>query len=200
MSPIRILIVAILSAVTLLAIIAPIMGWTGWAWPVCGALLLLLYMLVVVALWKPGKEKAEAFTSEKRPRSDEEFLAGCGLPDNDGARHVALGVRRVIAKLGKVEPQYIHHDAPFAGEINLLHFWDSLDQVEVVLTLEDELGVSIPNGQAEMIRDPEFDKTGLTVRDFVGDVYRTVASQITQDSTPRAENEDQASRDTAGDR
>jgi len=152
-----------------------IMDWADL--PFC-ALFALLWILIVTVFWIIRRKQVQAFTSGKNPQSDEEFLAGCGLPDNDGAKSVALGVRRVIATFGEIEPEYIHHNAVFASEINYLPFWDSLDGVELVMTLEDELGTAISDEEAESIRNPEFDKTGLAVRDFVSDVYRVVGARM----------------------
>lgn len=127
--------------------------------------------------WKSASEKVKEFVRERCPQSEEAFLAGCALPANDQAMRVALGVRRAIARLGRVEPAYVHGDASFWDEISDLPFWDSLDTVELVMTLEEELGVRIPNVDAEKIRNPD-DNPRLTVKDFVGDVYRVVESRV----------------------
>ena len=91
------------------------------------------------------------------------------------AEGIAIGVRRVIARLGSVEPVYIHHDARFIGEIDRLDFWDSLDSLAIVMELQDELGCAIDDNAASKIRNPESAKN-LTVAEFVGDVINAVSA------------------------
>lgn len=64
-------------------------------------------------------------------------------------------VRDVIAKELNVSEDQITPDATFADDLGA----DSLDVVELVMTLEDEFDISIPDEDAEKIR---------TVADAVG--------------------------------
>lgn len=115
--------------------------------------------------------KSKAYCENRLPQTDEDFISGCGVAVS--AEGIAIGVRRVIARLGRVEPVFIHHDDRFTGEIDRLGFWDSLDALAIVLELQDELGCAIGDNAASRIRNPEMTKS-LTVAEFVGDVINAV--------------------------
>lgn len=57
-------------------------------------------------------------------------------------------VRGVIAEQLNVEEDDVTEDASFVDDLGA----DSLDIVELVMALEEEFGVSIPDEQAEKIR------------------------------------------------
>ena len=129
-------------------------------------------------MWfKTRKHFVAEFYAERGTQSDDAFVAGCCQQKDCSA--VALGIRRAIATLGKVEPEHIHHDDLFEGRLAKLPFWDSLDQVELVMELEDALGVKISNDEAGAIRHPEMER-GLTVADFVADVATAIEGRIAQ--------------------
>ena len=128
--------------------------------------------LGIGAMWfKFRRQPKKEFCDARTPQPDDEFVAGCGVFGAEAK--VAIGVRHVIAKLGDVEPHFIHYDDPFQGRIDLLRFWDSLDEVAIVLELENELGVRFSDDQAAKMRHPELTKD-LTVRDYVNDVIKAL--------------------------
>ncbi|MBL9165942.1 MAG: hypothetical protein JNL18_24685 [Planctomycetaceae bacterium] len=120
------------------------------------------------------QRQSKAYCENRLPQTDEEFISGCGVLGS--AEGIAVGVRRVIARLGSVDPVYIHHDARFIGEINQTDFWDRLDSLAIVLELEEELECAIDDDAASQIRNPEM-KKNLTVADFVGDVINVVSAR-----------------------
>lgn len=120
------------------------------------------------------QRQSKAYCENRLPQTDEEFVSGCGVAGS--AEGIAIGVRRVIARLGSVDPVYIHHDARFIGEINRLDFWDSLDSIAIVMELQDELGCAIDDDAASQIRNPEM-TTNLTVAEFVSDVINVVCAR-----------------------
>ena len=73
-------------------------------------------------------------------------------------------VRDVIAKELNVSEDQITPDATFADDLGA----DSLDVVELVMTLEDEFDISIPDEDAEKIR---------TVADAVGYIEAKTVQQ-----------------------
>lgn len=117
--------------------------------------------------FKSKRQRVQEFSDSKPPESDEEFVSGCGV--SSATAHIAIGVRRVIARLGSVEPAFICHDDLFEGRIDRLPFWDSLDTIGIVMELEEEFGVKIDDAKAQRIRHPELTRK-LTVKDFVSDV------------------------------
>jgi acyl carrier protein len=118
----------------------------------------------------------ERFLVGRKPQTDAEFFRACDLPKHPLSGRIALGVRRVIAALGEVDPGLIHAEDTFDGPLAGLPFWDSLDTVELMMTLEEEFGVEIPVCEAETLKNP--DLRPFTVAVFVADVFRLFAPKM----------------------
>lgn len=119
----------------------------------------------------------EKFLTDRQPQPDAEFVRQCGLPAHPLTPRLALGVRAVIAQLSEVDPQLIHAADAFDGPLGGLPFWDSLDSVQLLMSLEEELDVRIADHEAETIRNPEL--APCTVREFVIDVGRLCLPKMT---------------------
>ncbi len=57
-------------------------------------------------------------------------------------------VREVVSEILKVEPERVTEEAAFVEDLEA----DSLAQVELVMKLEEEFNIEIPEGDAEKIR------------------------------------------------
>ncbi|MEQ8835940.1 MAG: acyl carrier protein [Lacipirellulaceae bacterium] len=128
-------------------------------------------------LFKLSAQMLADFKSTRSPQEDEEFVRECNLPAGRKSSVVAIGVREAIAELGQVEPTYVRANDRFDNELVSLPFWDSLDTIEVILTLEKSIGIPITESEAQRIRHPESVR-GMTVSDFVTDVYEALAEKI----------------------
>jgi acyl carrier protein len=84
-------------------------------------------------------------------------------------REVALAVRRAVASVGLADPLYIRADDRERDELSVLPLWDSMDGVTLLMELEDELGLSILDKEAERIKVSDF-----SVRPCVGDTLPIV--------------------------
>ena len=93
--------------------------------------------------FKSPRQKAADFQRGRTHQSDAEFLAGCGIPAGTEAASAALSARRVVATLGRIEPEWIHCEDRWPDDLALLTFWDSLDFLEITLRLEKELQYKI---------------------------------------------------------
>jgi acyl carrier protein len=133
---------------------------------------------------KGAAQRIAEFIAGRSPQSDEEFVRGCALPTQTfpQAAIIALLSRRAIARLGQIDPKYIYAEDTFRL-LEVLPFWDSLDAVDIVMTLEDELGVQIADREAEHIRNPDLTR-GLTVAEFVRDVFNVVKDKSIAPPTP----------------
>lgn len=69
---------------------------------------------------------------------------------------------RILCDLRAVLPDQVTPDARIAGDL----CGDSLDEVEVVIGVEEEFGIEIPDAEAESI---------VTVADYVALIDRLVA-------------------------
>lgn len=128
---------------------------------------------------KSGKQRAVEFLSRTVPQSDETFFLGCRLPNHPEAMRVALAVRSVIAKLGKVPTECIRFDMRFSDGILSLPFWDSIEQVGYIIELEESLSLSLEESEISRIRNPDR-YPNMTIRDFVMDVFQVARDKLEQ--------------------
>lgn len=112
--------------------------------------------------------------------TNEEFAQSCDMADSRDKLRIAHGIRKVIAKLGKVDPSYVNSGDTFQNDIFELPFWDSLDAVGIVLALEDEFGISIEEDVATEMMNPEFASAETTVSDIVKNWGEKIERLLTQ--------------------
>ncbi|KAL1916588.1 uncharacterized protein VTP21DRAFT_5779 [Calcarisporiella thermophila] len=67
----------------------------------------------------------------------------------------------VLAKFDKIDKSKVSLDSHFINDLNL----DSLDAVEVVMSIEEEFSVEIPDKEADEIKTPRQAVEYLTSRD-----------------------------------
>lgn len=64
---------------------------------------------------------------------------------------VAERIVQVVKNFDKVDPAKVHASSKFADDLGL----DSLDAVEVVMAIEDEFAIEIPDAEADKIASVE---------------------------------------------
>lgn len=64
------------------------------------------------------------------------------------AKSVEEKVKNIIVEQLRVEPEQVKPEAQFVNDLGA----DSLDTVELIMALEEEFGVEIPDEQAEKIK------------------------------------------------
>jgi acyl carrier protein len=92
-------------------------------------------------MWFMKARQAARFKSRRVPQSDKEFITRCGLDPGTTTASLALVVRRVIGECGSLEPTYIHHDDRWPEELGKLDFWDSIDFLQFVFSVECATGL-----------------------------------------------------------
>lgn len=129
-------------------------------------------------------DRLKQFLAGRTPQTDADFVAACGVDAHPCGAQVALGVRKVIAQLGGIESYetYVRSENRFQHELALLDFWDSLDTVMVVLSLEETLRVKISDDEAAKISNPE-ERKELSVCQFVMDVLAIVSPKMRSANT-----------------
>lgn len=113
--------------------------------------------------------KVAEFKQGRNRQADADFLRDLGIGDNPEEREVALAVRRSVANVGLIDPLYIRADDRARDELSVLPLWDSMDWVALLMELEDELGLSIPDKEAQQIKVSDF-----SVRSCVKDTLAVV--------------------------
>jgi acyl carrier protein len=91
-------------------------------------------------IFKTAHCKVADFRRGRDRQSDERFVAECELPDDPDAARIAIGVRRVVASVGLIDPLFIRASDRFPEELGILPLWDSMDWLSLMLELEEELG------------------------------------------------------------
>ena len=128
--------------------------------------------LLTLTCGDPEKQVAE-FCADRSPQSDERFLDLLDLPTDESTTRAALAVRRAVASVGSVDPQFIHADDAYPDQLAKLPVRDSLDLVGYVITLEDELGVQFSDDEYAYL----FAAGGITVKEMVEGLLETLAKQ-----------------------
>ena len=119
--------------------------------------------------WTGSYAKVARFKEGRTRQSDEEFLHDLGIGDDAEEREVALAVRRAVASVGLIDPLYIRADDRARDELSVLPLWDSMEWLALLMELEDELRLSIPDKEAERIKVDSF-----SVRSCVRDTLAVV--------------------------
>jgi len=113
-------------------------------------------------------KKAARFvaTRENQKESADAFVAACRKGGVVFDREIMLGIRELIAELGRVDPIFIKSTDTYYWGLSFLPFWDSLDSVEIVLELEERFGVQISDRESEQMLPPEL-SSNCTVVDII---------------------------------
>ena len=85
--------------------------------------------------------QAARFKEGRRPQTDDEFVARCGFEPDGTAAVLVLAVRRVIGECGSVDPAYIRDDDLWPEDLGKLDFWDSIDFLHFVFSVERATGI-----------------------------------------------------------
>lgn len=108
-------------------------------------------------VFTPKKKKVAEFLRLHEPQADSIFVAECGYESDIEASKIALGVRRCIAEMGGIPPEYIRHDHRFPDDIGNLDFWDSIDEIGFLVELEANFNRRLPDepliGQGFVVKD-----------------------------------------------
>ena len=98
-------------------------------------------------------------------QSDGEFVSDLRL-DPDAARH-ALAIRRAIARFRGIERSFVRSDQSF-DDLSM-GVADSIDELDFILKLEQELGIAFHTIDLQRIRSPD-GTSHLTIAQFVSDI------------------------------
>ena len=110
-----------------------------------GIAIALLIASIAFACWRlRRREDREIERFEQRPRVDgDEFLDAMGIDRSSEFAEIALAARARLAELGCVPPDSIAAADRFYPDLEKLPFYDSIDFLELVFTLEKELDVLV---------------------------------------------------------
>ena len=121
-------------------------------------------------MFRTTRQKIDDFRKGRERQTDADFIRECHLPSAPHAESVALAVRRAAASIGLIDPLYIRAGDRCPGELEMLPLWDSMDWVMFILEIEEELGVDIPDSEAERITT----RRDFSIRHCVHDVLGVV--------------------------
>lgn len=129
---------------------------------------------IAVGLWRlHRREDREIERFEQRPSMDrDEFLDAVGIDRSSEFTEIAMAARAKLAELGCVPPESIRASDRFFPDLQKLPFYDSIDYLEVVLTLEQELGIRIAEDDQSAIYEGVAKGTVGDVVDHAVRIYR----------------------------
>jgi hypothetical protein len=119
--------------------------------PTHGCVLAMFHAIRRAVFGLSSSERAELilrFTS-RQPQAHSEFFAECGLADTEENNIIVAETRSQIARLAGLSPEHLHSDdildsylRPHAGS-------DSIDIVELVMAIEDQLNLQFTNADMQ---------------------------------------------------
>jgi acyl carrier protein len=129
---------------------------------------------IAVGLWRlHRREDREINRFEHRPSTErDEFLDAMGIDRSSEFAEIATAARAKLAELGCVRPESIRASDRFFPDLQKLPFYDSIDFLEVVLTLEQELGIRIAEDDQSAICEGVAKGTVGDVVDHAVRIYR----------------------------
>jgi hypothetical protein len=124
-------------------------------------------------MWPLSKWQASRYKLGREPQSDEDFISQCGFEPGTSQAAVALTVRRVIGECGSIEAAYIHNDDLWPRDLCKLDFWDSIDFLHFVFSVENA---------TQMHLQPDDELQGLFRSGFVvSELIRKVVRSLTEE-------------------
>lgn len=94
-------------------------------------------------MWFGAAWKAERFQLGRSPQDDAAFVEACGYVAGSGSAALAVTVRRVIGECGAVDPRWIRAEDRWPEDLGGLAFWDSIDYLHFVLSVERSTGSKV---------------------------------------------------------
>lgn len=116
------------------------------------------------------------FKAKQTPQSDAGFLAACHVSTDEHDRFIALKTRIAIANFGELPSEYILASHRLAEDLQWHPHWESLDQVELVMLLEDQLDVRIHDDEYERL--PNLSYQNVPVPEFIQAVNALVKPKL----------------------
>lgn len=125
-------------------------------------------------LGKTSEQKVAGFCQNRTRQSDAQFLSDCRLSADPDVVRAALVVRRTIAKLGHIDPEFIRAEDIYPDQLGTLPMWDSIDWMAFFLELEEELDICI-NDEATAVFFEPYRSSGISVREMVSRVWAIIS-------------------------
>jgi len=116
-----------------------------------------------VYLMKRSQHNIEKFKSGRQQTNDA-FLQKLGLEPGTQRAEFAIGLRSLIAELGRIPCGAVMPEHRIWKDFKSLPFFDSPDTLVFIVRLEQKLGISIPDEQADKIIPMD---VNLTVKDMI---------------------------------
>jgi acyl carrier protein len=113
----------------------------------------------------------------------EQFISACRAKGAQCPKEIILGIRRVIARLGKIDDSFINSGDTFDCDLIHLPFWDSLDAIAIVMELEVEFQTEINDKALSEMLNPDLARKGTTVADAVLNWGRVIAKIRSQNGS-----------------
>ncbi len=116
-----------------------------------------------------AERKVAVFCVGRSRQPDDPFIAECGLPSDAEAARIAVAVRRAVADIGSIDPEFIRADDAYPDQLGVLPLWDSMDWIAFLMALEEQLGTRLSEEEAmAQLFSPE----RMSVKEWAAGIYR----------------------------
>jgi acyl carrier protein len=122
--------------------------------------------------FRTARQKIALFCAGRSRQPDDQFAAECGLPTDAEAARIAVAVRRAVADIGSIDPEFIRADDAYPDQLGVLPLWDSMDWMAFIWALEEKLGtrLSVEETMAQLL-SPE----RMSVKEWAAGIHRLLA-------------------------
>jgi acyl carrier protein len=98
--------------------------------------------------FRTTNQKIALFCKGRSKQPDDQFIAECGLPPGPEAARIAMAVRRAVADIGSIDPEFILAADAYPDQLGVLPLWDSMDWLAFIWALEKQLGTRLSEEEA----------------------------------------------------
>ena len=132
---------------------------------IISSVLLMSYIVI-----RKSRKRTKVFFQTIKTCSDENFILQCGIISNTKDALVALKIRNVMAKLGRVPPEYISPHFRFTNEMLNFYFWNDFDAVIFANELQKE--IQIDDIDLEKIKHPYSLDNNYDVKEMINIILK----------------------------
>lgn len=119
---------------------------------------------------RKNRKRTKVFFQTIKTCSDENFILQCGIISDTKDALTALKIRSVMAKLGRVPPEYISPHFRFTNEMLNFYFWNNFDSVTFANELQKE--IQINDIDFEKIKHPYSLDKSYNVKDMINIILK----------------------------
>lgn len=153
---------------------------TAWQHPPLLVVFVLCAILFIFVLRRQHRTEGNEIRrfEQRPPNEDQDFLSEIGVHPDSPEAQAALISRKVFAELGGVPAHSLRASDRFYPDMGKLPFYDSIDSLEIVLTLEQQLNIKLSHEDEDRILSHVHEKLAARRTPIQGSGSATVGDAV----------------------